>query len=438
MEKKSMGSFLTALRKASGLTQKQLAERLNVSDKAVSRWERDECAPDLSLIPVLAEIYGVTSDEILRGQRIDPEKANSGSTCAKAVKQRNRILKATKTKFISRSLVTVSLSLVGSVLAYILNTEFAKANAGFLLGTIFFLAAALFQALILISGLASVSDEDWQDAPVENCKGLMLVTSQWCLGVIGAAIGFCIPLAGKSSIKFSDCVFSGIRWVLVITAAMTAISIVFNLCLKKKGTIDLEHPLNKLRLKISTVLALVLVALLGLQVVMSGFLAENKLLYAPHDTITNLQIFKQIITEPKTEEGFPMHLADDSNDIWVFYVEDYDDYDYMVNHGTYSQKAYKLHKDEILKELIPTEAEHPNGIRSFSEPYGYQFSHLNRSIIHYEISDTEELVPIATYSTAQMEEATRIFVNINLLYLLTYAIAIAVALLVYNSKGKKL
>jgi transcriptional regulator with XRE-family HTH domain len=40
MEKKSMGSFLTALRKASGLTQKQLAEKLNVSDKAVSRWEQ--------------------------------------------------------------------------------------------------------------------------------------------------------------------------------------------------------------------------------------------------------------------------------------------------------------------------------------------------------------------------------------------------------------
>ena len=74
MEKKSMGSFLTALRKASGLTQKQLAEKLNVSDKAVSRWERDECAPDLSVIPVLAEIYGVTSDEILRGQRMTSQR----------------------------------------------------------------------------------------------------------------------------------------------------------------------------------------------------------------------------------------------------------------------------------------------------------------------------------------------------------------------------
>ena len=69
MEKKTMGSFIAALRRASGMTQKELAERLNVSDKSVSRWERDDGAPDLALIPVLAEIFGVTCDELLRGER---------------------------------------------------------------------------------------------------------------------------------------------------------------------------------------------------------------------------------------------------------------------------------------------------------------------------------------------------------------------------------
>lgn len=69
MEKKTLGSFLTALRKANGMTQKELADRLNVSDKAVSRWERDENYPDLVLIPVIADIFGVTSDELLRGER---------------------------------------------------------------------------------------------------------------------------------------------------------------------------------------------------------------------------------------------------------------------------------------------------------------------------------------------------------------------------------
>lgn len=69
MENNTIGSFLSALRKANGMTQKELAERLNVSDKAVSRWERNESCPDITLIPVIADIFGVTSDELLRGER---------------------------------------------------------------------------------------------------------------------------------------------------------------------------------------------------------------------------------------------------------------------------------------------------------------------------------------------------------------------------------
>ena len=69
MEKKTMGSFIAALRRANGMTQRELAERLNVSDKSVSRWECDDGYPDLSLIPVIAEIFGVTADELLRGER---------------------------------------------------------------------------------------------------------------------------------------------------------------------------------------------------------------------------------------------------------------------------------------------------------------------------------------------------------------------------------
>ena len=77
MEKKTIGGFIAALRKANGMTQKDLADRLNVSDKTVSRWERDEGTPDLSLIPVIAEIFGVTCDELLRGERRSPEERNA-------------------------------------------------------------------------------------------------------------------------------------------------------------------------------------------------------------------------------------------------------------------------------------------------------------------------------------------------------------------------
>ena len=432
MEKKSIGSFLTALRKASGLTQKQLAEKLNVSDKAVSRWERDECAPDLSLIPVLAEIYGVTSDEILRGQRTDPDKLYHGNGRAKIQKQRQHILRTTKTTFTCRSLAAVTLAIVGALLAYILNTEFAKANTGFLLGCIFFLAAAVCQILFFINGFSAVSDDECQDGPVENCKVFMLLASQGCIGLITSAMAFCIPLAGQDRVPFHSCVLSGVRWICVVAIALLLIFFTLNQFLKRKGRIDLKSPVNKLRHRCCIAMALITVVLLGLQAVMGGFLADNKFLYAPRDTITDLQEFKKIITEPKTEEGYPMYVHDDRNDIWIFYLEDGYDPGY-TDLSTYKPETYELHKDEILKELLPN-VEPPRGIRSFSESYGYQFSHLNRTIVHYEISNTDELLPIYIYNTSQMEEANRIFVCINLLYLLTYLMAVAILLAIYNTK----
>ena len=72
MERKTLGSFISVLRRASGMTQKDLAEKLNVSDKAVSRWEREESAPDLTLLPLIADLFDITVDELLRGQRSSP------------------------------------------------------------------------------------------------------------------------------------------------------------------------------------------------------------------------------------------------------------------------------------------------------------------------------------------------------------------------------
>ncbi len=69
MEKQTIGEFIAALRKSRGMTQKQLAEILNVSDKTISHWERNESSPDLSMIPILSEIFEITCDELLQGEK---------------------------------------------------------------------------------------------------------------------------------------------------------------------------------------------------------------------------------------------------------------------------------------------------------------------------------------------------------------------------------
>ena len=83
MTNKSIGNFLSELRKEKGLTQKEIADYLNVSDKTVSHWECDKYSPDISVIPILAEFFGVTCDEILRGERKVPEDRES-ITCETA------------------------------------------------------------------------------------------------------------------------------------------------------------------------------------------------------------------------------------------------------------------------------------------------------------------------------------------------------------------
>lgn len=60
-----MGQVICAQRKKLGLTQKQLAEKLNITDKAVSKWERDVARPDISIVPKLAEILEITVEELM-------------------------------------------------------------------------------------------------------------------------------------------------------------------------------------------------------------------------------------------------------------------------------------------------------------------------------------------------------------------------------------
>ena len=61
----TMGARIAALRKEKGMTQLELAQRMNVTDKAVSKWERDKAAPDIRSVPGLAELLGITADALL-------------------------------------------------------------------------------------------------------------------------------------------------------------------------------------------------------------------------------------------------------------------------------------------------------------------------------------------------------------------------------------
>lgn len=73
IDRERFGGFLSELRKEKGFTQQELADRLFVSNKAVSKWERGQSLPDISLLTPLAELLGVTVTELLKGERMTGE-----------------------------------------------------------------------------------------------------------------------------------------------------------------------------------------------------------------------------------------------------------------------------------------------------------------------------------------------------------------------------
>ena len=72
MDQEKIGRFIAELRKAHSLTQKQLADRIGVSDKTVSKWETGRGLPEISIMQSLCETMDISINELLSGERLDP------------------------------------------------------------------------------------------------------------------------------------------------------------------------------------------------------------------------------------------------------------------------------------------------------------------------------------------------------------------------------
>ena len=70
MAYKSMGAIISTLRREKGMTQKDIADKLGITDKAVSKWERDIAFPDTATIPKLAEILEINVEELVQAKAV--------------------------------------------------------------------------------------------------------------------------------------------------------------------------------------------------------------------------------------------------------------------------------------------------------------------------------------------------------------------------------
>ncbi len=126
--KNAIAKNLSELRKRKNMTQADLAEQLNYSDKAVSKWERAESVPDISVLKAISDIFGVTVDYLITEEHDDPNELRK---------------KASKRKLRNRSLITgISVLLVWFLATFaFLNAEVFLTSIGRKLSALSFVYA---------------------------------------------------------------------------------------------------------------------------------------------------------------------------------------------------------------------------------------------------------------------------------------------------------
>lgn len=153
MSKNTLGQFIAALRKANGMTQQEVADRLNISNKAVSRWERDECSPDISLLPAIAEMFGVTCDELLRGERSGCVSA-AESDSRKTEKQVRALIGRTVSGIRTMAYISITVSVIGLVCMFGISYGFYRPVIGFSIMLLFEICACA----ITVLGITKAKD----------------------------------------------------------------------------------------------------------------------------------------------------------------------------------------------------------------------------------------------------------------------------------------
>ncbi len=149
MDYNKIGEFITTLRKEQNLTQAKLAEKLCVSEKTISKWENGRGIPDTDLLPKLSEIFGVSINEILNGEKLSSEKYID--------KAEEKLLEQQKAKqdsdkrllwaeIVLGSIVTIALVSMILVGAYIIETTntFTIPIILFVLGFVIFIVGCTF------------------------------------------------------------------------------------------------------------------------------------------------------------------------------------------------------------------------------------------------------------------------------------------------------
>lgn len=440
MEQKTIGKFMTALRKANGMTQKDLADQLNVSDKTVSRWERDEGAPDLALIPVIAEIFGVTCDELLRGERKSPaerkfmseleQDSEEQEFTVKGEKQKQRLLKLTLSQYKNRTYIAIGISVVGIIVALICNLAFLKAVLGFLLGTIFYAASIICQAIFMNRSFLSVEDAGLEEQSISGFKRSVVGLAQKSFGVTVAFFGFTFPWISMDAyvgLNIDSMLLYGVLSAATFLLAYAVVLYFVNASLLKKETYTLNekeqqiyHHNHKLKGRCAT-----------------GFFVVIVITFLIHQAMTTIWGPLSIM-KGTTFHDYDSFIKFMEQDIQVESYETFAGGTASVEHPIPQEvPGTAIYYDQYGNEITEEEARH----RTLKDANGNvvcEYQDRNESVISMQYAPKDGTVlPITVRTQEDLNEARRLASVRHAIFAVVYMVEALAALLVYFKLRKK-
>ena len=117
MDQRKTGIIISDARKKLNMTQKELADKLFVLDKAVSKWERGLCFPDISVLIPLTEILNISLYDLLRGEKVNKKEVEE--TIKNTINYSNSEIKRKKKKYITISSIIISIIVLTSIISLI-------------------------------------------------------------------------------------------------------------------------------------------------------------------------------------------------------------------------------------------------------------------------------------------------------------------------------
>lgn len=174
MDQIKTGKFIAALRKEKGLTQAQLGDKLGVTNKTVSRWENGNYMPDVEMLSLLSEEFGVSINELISGERLAAEnfKKAADSNLAAALSSSTFTLKEKITFFKKKWLLEHIAAIVLCAAAWIglILWLALKLRAYTLLGAVGGMLAVLFYVVLYNRMMAYVEKRTYPAAPDKETK----------------------------------------------------------------------------------------------------------------------------------------------------------------------------------------------------------------------------------------------------------------------------